>query len=172
MYKYVPSKYPSTRFDQAWCNRDVRRLPRRKKRHTKKHESDLMRYKQVQKDAHNTCRNAHNDYIRNMVSEPGSKNKQLFSYVKGLKCDISGVATLKKDGTNYSKACDKAEILNDQFASAFTREDHSNMPSMENSLKSEPPPLVNQEDPKRSVCISLHQRRPQQHALHGEQLKI
>ena len=108
-----------------------------------------MRYKKVQKDAQNICRNAHNDYIRNMVSEPGSKNKKLFSYVKGMKCDSSGVATLKRDGTNYSEACDKTEILNDQFASAFTSEDHSNMPSMGNSLKSEAPPLVNQEDTRR-----------------------
>ena len=77
-----------------------------------------------------------------MVSEPGSKNKKLYSYVKGMKCDSSDVATLKRDGTNYSEACDKAEILNYQFASGFTREDYSNMPSMGNSLKSEAPPLV------------------------------
>ena len=105
MYKYVPFKYTSTRFNQNWCNRDVRRQPRRKKRHSKKHESDLMRYKKVQKGAQNTCRNAHNDYMRNMVSEPGSKNKKLFSYVKDMKCDSSGVTTLKRDGTNYSEGC-------------------------------------------------------------------
>ena len=30
--KYVPSKYTSTRFNQPWCNRDARRLTRRKRR--------------------------------------------------------------------------------------------------------------------------------------------
>ena len=145
--KYVPSKFTSTRFNQPWCNRDVRRLTRRKRRayrkaRTSKNPSDWMRYKQVQKDAQNTCRSAHNSYIRNMVSEPGSKNKKLYSYVKGMKCDSSGVATLKRDGTNYSEASDKAEILNNQFASAFTREDCSTMPPMGKSLDTEAPPLT------------------------------
>ena len=93
----------------------------------------------------------HNDYIRNMVSEPGSKNKRLYSYFKGMKCDSSGVATLKKDGTNYSEAIDKAEILNDQFASVFTKEDCSSMPSMGNSLESEAPPLVIQDNGVRKI---------------------
>ena len=75
--KYVPSKYTSTRFNQPWCNRDVCRLTLRKRRAYKKagiskNLTDWLRYKKVQKDAQNTCRNAHNDYIRNMVSEPGS----------------------------------------------------------------------------------------------------
>ena len=130
--KYVPFKYTSTRFNQPWCNRDVRRLTRRKrwayrKARTSKNPSDWMKYKEVQKDAQKTCRSAHNNYIRNMVSEPGSNNKKLYSYVKGMKCDSSGVATLKRDGTNYSEASDKAEILNNQFASDFTREDCSTM---------------------------------------------
>ena len=141
--KYVPSKYTSTRFNQPWCNREVRGLTRRKgrayrKARTSKNPSDWMRYKQVQKDAQNTCRSAHNNYIRNMVSEPGSKNKKLYSYVKGMKCDSSGVATLKRDGTNYSETSDKAEILNNQSASAFTREDCSTMPSMGKSLDTKP----------------------------------
>ena len=159
--KYVPSKYTSTRFNQPWCNRDVRRLTRRKRRAyrkacTSKNPSDWMRYKQVQKDAQNTCRSAHNNYIRNMVSEPGSKNKKLYSYVKGMKCDSSGVATLKRDGTNYSEASDKAEILNNQFASAFTREDCSTMPSMGKSLDTEAPPLTIQNNGVQKILEGLN----------------
>ena len=59
-----------------------------------------------------------------------------------MKCDSSGVATLKKDGVSYSEASDKTEILNDQFLSAFTKEDCSKMPSMGNSLPTEAPPLT------------------------------
>ena len=159
--KYVPSKYTSTRFNQPWCNRDVRRQVRKKRRAYKKariskNPDDWTRYKKIQKDAQNTCRDAHNNYIRNMVSEPGSKNKKLYSYIKGMKCDSSGVATLKKDGTNYSEASDKAEILNDQFASVFTREDCSNIPSMGNSLKSEAPPLVIQENGVKKILEGLN----------------
>lgn len=76
-----------------------------------------------------------------MISEPGSKNKELYSYVKGMKCYSSGVATLKKDGVNYSKASDKTEILNEQLLTAFTNEGCSDMPSMGNSLSTEAPPF-------------------------------
>ena len=48
------------------------------------------------------------------MSKPGSKKKKLF-YVNGMKWDSLGVATLKREGTNYSEASDKAEILNIQF---------------------------------------------------------
>ena len=109
-----------------------------------------MRYKQVQKDAQNTCRCAHNNYIRNMVNQPGSKNKKLYSYVKDMKCDSSGVATLKRDGTNYSEASDKAEILNNQFASAFT------MPPMGKSLDTEAPPLTIQNNGVKKILQGLN----------------
>ncbi|KAH3800403.1 hypothetical protein DPMN_154036 [Dreissena polymorpha] len=55
-----------------------------------------------------------------MISEPGGKNKKLYSYVKSMKSDSSGVAPLKKDGSTYSDASAKAEILNDQFSSVFS----------------------------------------------------
>jgi len=43
--------------------------------------------------------------------------------VKSLRRDSSGVALLKKDGIVYSDGMKKAEILNDQFSSVYTRED-------------------------------------------------
>ena len=110
-----------------------------------------MRFKQVQKNAQNTCGSAHNNYIRNMVSEPGSKNKKLYSNVKVMKCDSSGVATLKRDGTNYSEANDKAEILSNQFASAFTREDF-----MRKSIETEAPPLVIKDNGVKKICEGLN----------------
>ena len=65
-----------------------------------------------------------------MVSEPGSNNKKLFVCIKDMKCDSSGVAPLKKDGINHSEPTDQVEILNEQFVSvneqfvsAFTKED-------------------------------------------------
>ena len=54
---------------------------------------------------------AHNDYVRDMISELGSKNKKLYSYVNGMKCDSSGVATLKKGGINCSEVSDKKLYL-------------------------------------------------------------
>ena len=64
-----------------------------------------------------------------MVSEPGSNNKKPFAYIKDMKCDSSDVAPLKKDGINYSEPTDQVEILNEQFASAFTKEDCTSTPT-------------------------------------------
>ena len=48
-----------------------------------------------------------------------------------MKCDGSGVSSLKKDGLNYSDCpVDQLEILNQQFVSSFTREDHNSLPQM------------------------------------------
>ena len=143
-----------------------------------------MRYKQIQKDTQNTCRNAHNNYIRNifllymiLISESGSENKKLYSYVKGSKCDSSGVATLQRDGTNYSEASDKAVILNDQFVSAFTSEDCSNMPSMGNSLKSEAQPLVIKNNGVKRIPVGLNphkasgRSKAMEHIIHSHLTK-
>ena len=51
---------------------------RRKKRAFEKaikKQSDWHRYKKIQKEAQQACRRAQDDYISNMVSEPGSNNK-------------------------------------------------------------------------------------------------
>ena len=65
---HIPSKLMSTRLSQAWCNRNIHRLSRRKKRaykkvgSTTKRQSDWSRYKKIQKDAQHACRKAHNDF--------------------------------------------------------------------------------------------------------------
>ena len=85
-----------------------------------------------------------------------------------MKCDSSGVAKLKRDGTNYSEASDKAEILNNQFASTFTREDCSTMPSMRKSLETEAPPLVIQNNRVNKILegLNLHKAsRPDEISL-------
>ena len=53
---HIPSKLTSTRFSKTWCNRDIRRLSRRKKRaykkaRTTKRQSSWSRYKKIQKEA-------------------------------------------------------------------------------------------------------------------------
>ena len=53
---------------------------------------------------------------------------KLFAYIKDMKC----VTPLKKDGINYSEPIDQVEILNEQFVSAFTKEDCTSIPTMGN----------------------------------------
>ena len=58
------------------------------------------------------------------------KPKMFWSYIKSRRQESTGVAPLKnKDGFIHSGNSSKVEILNDQFVSAYTREDKTNMPS-------------------------------------------
>ena len=134
--KHVPSKMTTTRFNQPWIDRNTRRLSRRKKRAYRKarntnNKKDWDRYKNIQKQNKQGCRKAYNDYVRNMVSEDkGTSSKKLYSFIKSKKCDVSGVAPLKKDGKTYTDASEKAELLNEQFSSVFTMENTSTIPNL------------------------------------------
>jgi hypothetical protein len=144
--EFVPSKLTSTRFNQPWCNRLIRRLARKKKRayrkaRKSKNQTDWDIYRSIQKQNQQKCRETRNEYVRNMVSEPGTNNKKLYSYVKSMKSDSSGVAPLKKDGISHSDPCAKAEILNAQFSSVFTEEDVESLPNMGPNLQETAPPL-------------------------------
>ena len=149
----------STRFCQAWRNRDIRPLSRRKKKAFKKaratkKQSDWHRYKKIQKEAQQACRRAHDDYISNMVSEPGSNNKKLFAYIKDIQCDSSDVAPLKKDGINYSEPTDQVEILNEQFLGAFTKEDCTLIPTMGIGTVNSAPPFNIQVNGVKKLLLS------------------
>ena len=72
---------------------------------------------------------AHKDYHANLFKEPFTNNKkQFWSYIKRLWKDHSGVSPLTVNGKTSSSAKDKAEILNNQFQSVFTKENLLNIP--------------------------------------------
>jgi hypothetical protein len=80
----------------------------------------------VQREA----RKAHDQYVDNTIfGDMKNNTKQFWSYLKSKKQDSQGVTPLRKDdGFLYSDTETKAEILNDQFHSVYTREDMTSMP--------------------------------------------
>jgi hypothetical protein len=56
------------------------------------------------------------------------KPKKLFSYIKSIRTDNSGVAPLQRDGILVTDTVEKADILNNQFQSAFTNETDTDIP--------------------------------------------
>ena len=155
-YPYIPSKLTSTRFNQAWCNRDVRRLSRRKIQLIRKLYNQtaiwlepLQRYKKV---TQHPGPNMHVGRPTTTSSEIRLESlaltaKKLHTYIKGKKCDWYGVSPLKKDGVIYSDPTDQVEILNSQFANASTRVDCTSLPQMGPNLSKSVPlhPLIVQE---------------------------
>ena len=57
--------------------------------------------------------------------------KKIWSYIKALRKDNSGVAPLKENGKMHADPLDKSNILNRQYESTFTQEDETNIPQPE-----------------------------------------
>ena len=64
-----------------------------------------------------------------MFSDEGKANKKLWSVLSGWKKDTAGVPPLKKDSITFTDSNARANILNDQFASIFTSELNSPLPT-------------------------------------------
>ena len=133
----IPSKMTSTRFNQPWVNRSIKRIARRKQRAYNKArksnaEADWSRFKRLQKLQRVTCRDAYNSYIRDIISpDIQERPKRFWSYITSKKCDNNGVAPLRDtDGLIHSDTKRKAEILNQQFSSVFTQEPSENLPDL------------------------------------------
>ena len=128
--KHVPSKMTSTRYNLPWINRKLRRLTRKKQKlYNKARKSrtrdDWVHYKAFKKNAQAAIQNAHTEYIKGVLDKSmEEKNpKPFWKYIKQQRKDTVGIAPLKPKGKvdliTDSKA--KAECLNEQFQSVFTK---------------------------------------------------
>ena len=117
-----------------WMNGSIRRLIRQKQRaHEKSRQTGLKpdhdRYKQLQQDVQYQIRSAHKTYMKEAVSNSLKDNlKKFWSIIKDKVQEATRVSPLKnKDGFIKSDSQSKANVLNDQFVSAFKKEDISSL---------------------------------------------
>ena len=73
MKNTVPSKMSSTRFNQPWINKEVKKVSRLKKKYFIKARNsqlpeDRNKYQEIKKIARKTCKQAYRDYIHNIIS--------------------------------------------------------------------------------------------------------
>ena len=70
------------------------------------------------------------DNILEEKAEEDFKNtqKKFWKHIKSVKKDRTGTAPLKENGLLYSDPKSKADILNRQYQSVFSREDLNNIP--------------------------------------------
>ena len=82
--------------------------------------------------------------MRDIISPDAAKNpKKFWSFIKGKKQESSGLAPLRQtDGTLHSNPHTKADILNCQFKSVFTKEDMSSMPDKGDSPHNTMDPII------------------------------
>ena len=140
MKLHIPTKtVRSDRNHKPWITPHIRTL-RRKLTHlfkkcSRSSDSTLrQRYLKAKAAVQREQRQAYWTYINNLIDPPdddqhqGSNQKRFWSYIKSLRKDNTGVAPLRDKGKLFSAPRDKANILNNQYSSVFTREDKSNIP--------------------------------------------
>ena len=114
----------------------LRRLSRQKKRAWVKAKGHNIqgklwkRYLALEKAMKSGLAKAHGDYITNILNNNIKDNpKKFYSYIKNKKSGNTSIPTLKDNGNILSEPTDKANALNSQYASVFTKEPDGNIPS-------------------------------------------
>ena len=131
MDTHIPTKLVTNQNKTPWLTPKIKRLHRRKQRafnRARKRRSfdNLERFRQLRKDTHMETKHAYGRYVKEYCLE---SKKNFWSFIKNLKRDSAGIPALKKDGLLISENRKKAEVLNDQFRSVFTKEDMKSFPS-------------------------------------------
>lgn len=135
--KNVPSKMSSTRYNLPWVDQTIRRAIRRKQRlYNKARKSgspdDWLKFKTTRRSIDRGIKKAHNRYINEVIggSLRSENTKPFWNYIKSTRQEVFGISTLSSKGRVVSFAQDKAEVLNQQFSSVFTKEDLQNIPQI------------------------------------------
>ena len=132
---HIPTKKVRPSRDLPWMTRALKSQIRRKCRwfkKAKKVKSSRVwdKYKAVQKETRQKIRKAYQDYMENTLAPNMEENPKIFwRFIKALKRDSGGIATLRDQGQLISDSHGKAEILNHYFKSVFTKEDTTHAPN-------------------------------------------
>ena len=65
------------------------------------------------------------------IDDRPGKQKRFWSFIKSPKKDNSGIASVKDRGKMHADPVDKANILNHQYESVYTREDEGDIPCID-----------------------------------------
>ena len=115
----------STRHNQPWVNTNIKRLAKQKQRAYKKAKQTQKweRYRSLKSEPQRSCRQAHDQYVNNLITDAGASAKKKLS-------NVNARTKLKKDGQIYSDSETQADILNGQFSSVFTTEPDNPLPRL------------------------------------------
>ena len=135
--KHVPTKISSSKFNQPWITTQVKRAIRQKQRwfnKCKHNNSERIhkKYKEIKKYTQKICRNAHFNYVQNLISTD-TNNKKLYSYIKSKKQENTGIADIQHGNNLIQDPKTKANLFNDHFCQVFSKPDPS--PNPTNNIK-------------------------------------
>jgi hypothetical protein len=122
----------------------VKRLARRKKRafaRAKKRNTEEAwnKYHQLKKLQQQTCRNAYQRYVADIAD---GNSQKLGRFVKNSRAEQAGIPTLKNNTGKHTEPRAKADILNEQFASVFSKEEGNITPKVGSTPYPPMPPIT------------------------------
>ena len=126
----IPSKKIPQRFNQPWFTRKCNKLSKRKKRLYKRAKrtnmnTDWERFKTALKDCKKECKAAHDKYLSENIFNEEENQKKFYSYVKSKRQDNVSVSALKVNGSYVIDDVKKANVLNNQYSSVFSKPDNN-----------------------------------------------
>ena len=89
-------------------------------------------YYKLKKEMHKSCRTAYNDYVASLV-EDDRITKKLWTFIKSQRKDNCSIPPLLHEGNIHTNHMEKAEILNNYFASVFSANPSSPLPNLKES---------------------------------------
>ena len=123
--------------DVPWITHEIKRMIKTRKRlysKTKgKSKPDLKkRYHQIDKLIKQKLSSEYNSYVNTLLDDTIHRNpKKFYQFINAKRSDGSGIPPLVcKDGSMASSDTGKAEALNTQYQSVFTKEDLINLPQI------------------------------------------
>ena len=148
--KHIPHKTCKHKNNLPWITPSIKRLIRQRDRTNIKRKrarernavgaSRLLdqKMRELKRKIQRESRKQYREHVESIISpmeedtNDFSGMKRFWSFIKHSRRDSMGVGSLKKDGTTISHPRDKANILNMQFQSVFTRDnpDAQDIPMM------------------------------------------
>jgi hypothetical protein len=134
--RYIPKKRFLTSQTPVWLNRDIRKLIKGKHKSWNRYRrnpspENWALYSQCRNTVTHTINKAKSDYEHKLASGVKTNPKKFWQYVNSsVKSKGKINELIDSDGNITTDDQGKADILNNHFASIFTEEDLSDIPSM------------------------------------------
>ena len=162
--RFVPTSVPKPgcKPKPAWMTPEVlNEIVRKRRAWTRylstKRKFDFLEYKRVRNQVNDTVKQAKIDYEKSIALNAKKEPKRFWKYVKQKTKPKSSIGNLlKTDGTSTETDSEKADELNNFFASVFTRENLSNIPTVQD---------LNFDKPLETIDININQVEKLLHEL-------
>lgn len=131
--KYIPTKKLPTNQRPPWMTKTISNLIKRKaKSHSawkaSNSPTDHQTYHNLRKITKRAIRKAQSSHLNEVVNKLESNPKPFWQFIKSKRKDSGSIPTLRTADSVADTSKDKADILNKQFASVFTKENLNNIP--------------------------------------------